>query len=239
MRTILIAGATSMIGKACAGLFDAPGNTLVLIGRNEKSLQELSQSLKVPCKTYVCDLGQLHHIEQVMSKVLNLHEQIDVFIHNVSVYPFDSIEQLSFEDWDATNKIGLGSAFAMTRALIPLFKRQQSGKIIYISSITGEHIGLKGMSAYATVKAGLNGFMRTCALELAEYKINVNSISPGKVYDVDTLTFDQQKEKLSNVPLKTFIDPMDIANMAEFLASEKARTITGQNIVIDAGQTVS
>lgn len=120
---------------------------------------------------------------------------------------------------------------------LPMQEKRQ-GKIIYISSLAGEIKGLPHMSAYSATKAGLNGFMRTCALELAPFNINVNSISPGKVYDHTTLTKEQVTEKLETVPLKRFIDPLDIAHMVEFLISEKAQNITGQNFIVDGGQSI-
>ncbi len=107
-----------------------------------------------------------------------------------------------------------------------------------MSSTAGENLGLPHMAAYSASKAGLNGFMRTAAVEFSKYNINVNSISPGKIYDENILTQDECRKKLRPIPLQRFIKPMDVAHMALFLASEKANNITGQNFIIDGGQSI-
>lgn len=94
------------------------------------------------------------------------------------------------------------------------------------------------MFAYAVSKAGLNGFMRTAAVGFSKYNINVNSVSPGKIYDEKTLTQEECREKLRPIPLRRFVKPVDVAQMALFLVSEKADNITGQNFVIDGGQSI-
>ena len=132
----------------------------------------------------------------------------------------------------------LTGAFLLTKYCIPSMKKRGFGKFVFISSIAGESIGLPNMSAYATSKSGLNGFMRTAALELAPFNINVNSISPGKIYDPSALSQEEMETKTSSIPFKRFVEPTDIAHMAEFLISERSKNITGQNFAIDGGQSI-
>lgn len=238
MQTILIAGATSMIGRACTKILDKEMNTLILLGQNASSLEELSKNIQTKNAIYVCDLSCSDQVKETIESVEKAHGTVGAFIHNVAIYPWKKIADLSQNDWEKTMRVNLGSAFSLTQALIPAFKKNRSGRIVYISSIAGEIMGLENMSVYSTSKAGLNGFMRTCALELAPFKVTVNAISPGKVYDQKTLTKKQIDEKLQNIPLKRFQDPLDIAYMAEFLISEKAQNITGQNFIIDGGQSI-
>ena len=94
------------------------------------------------------------------------------------------------------------------------------------------------MSAYATSKAGLKGFMRALSLELAPFNINVNSISPGKTFDPSTLSQEEIEKKTASIPLRRFIEPVDIACLAKFLISDQAKNITGQDFIVDGGQSI-
>ena len=238
-QVVLIAGATSMIGRACAHVLDDRGYSTILLGRNEEKLQVLSQSLKRKTEYYTVDFSSPESLQKTLDDVIHAHPNIYACIYNIGIYPWHCTENLPLEDWKSALDINLTAAFILTQAIIPLFKQHNKGRLIYMSSIAGETIGLPSMGAYAASKAGLNGLMRTVALELAPFQATANSISPGKVYDAATLTPEEIASKLKTIPLKRFVDPMDIAHMSHFLCSDKASMITGQNIVIDGGQTVT
>src|SRR6185437_3108338 len=172
-----------------------------------------------------------------LDHVLNTYNQIDAVIYNTAIYPISNVELLSHKAWRDTLDINLSGAFSVAKACVPIMKKQNSGKFLFISSTAGEIIGLPSQVAYATSKAGLNGLMRTLAIELAPFNI-VNSISPGKVFDTSTLSQEEILHKLRPIPLKRFIDPEDIAYMVQFLLSEKGKNITGQNFIIDGGQSI-
>lgn len=235
---ILIAGATSMIGRACAHVLCALNTSIILLGRSEKELLTLAQEVGRDTEFYVIDFTSEDSINRALEEILKKHRRIDVVIHNVAIYPWKSIENLSLVEWQESLTTNLTSAFLLTKAVAPSLKRQKSGKIIYISSIAGEQIGLPYMASYAASKAGLNGLMRSCAIELAPFNINVNAVSPGKTYDPSQLTDDEITAKLKPIPLGRFVHPDDIAHMVQFLISNKGANITGQNFVIDGGQTV-
>lgn len=238
MKIILIAGATSMIGRACIETLDQEQNTLILMGRDGAALKEISKNIKNKHHILAHDLSSHAGTAELVRNLVKKYGRIDALIYNIAIYPWKKMEELTSQEWEQTLNINLSGAFALTQAAIHSFKEQRQGKIIYISSLAGEIKGLPHMSAYGATKAGLNGLMRTCALELAPFNINVNSISPGKVYDHTTLTKEQVTEKLEIVPLKRFIDPLDIAHMVEFLISKKAQNITGQNFIVDGGQSI-
>ncbi len=155
----------------------------------------------------------------------------------MACYPWKLISELSLIEWQQTLDTNLTSAFLTTQACFSVMKKQPAGNIIFISSIAGEIIGLPHMSSYATTKAGINGLMRTAAIEFAPYNIKVNSISPGKMYDSQNLEEKDFKNKIAPIPLQRFIDPKNIADMALFLI-EKGENITGQNFIIDGGQSI-
>ncbi len=237
-KIILIAGATSMIGNALLKILDQEDNALILLGRNSEKLHLLANEIKTISEIYVTDFASEASIFHTVEEILKKYNRIDDLIYNIAIYPWKTIENLSSQEYRQTLEVNLTSAFLLTKACIPTMKKYNSGKIIYISSIAGENIGLPNMAAYSASKAGLNGLMRTCALELAEFNINVNSISPGKIYDSIHLNSNEIAEKLRSLPLGRFIDPLDIAHMVAFLISDKAKNITGQNFIIDGGQSV-
>lgn len=165
--------------------------------------------------------------------------ELDAVIYDTAIYPCKNVETLSISEWQSTLDINLTGAFLLTKMCTPIMKKQTSGKFILISSIAGELIGLANMSAYAASKAGLNGFMRTLAIELAPFNININSVSHGKVYEVSTLSAEKIAQKTNSIPLNRFIEPINIPHMVQFLISEKSKNITGQNIIVDGGQTIN
>src|SRR5579863_5219758 len=235
-QVILIVGATSAIGKACAHILK--DKQLILMGRDNNKLTNLLQELNIAADIYVVDVASELEINNCVEHVLNTYNQIDAVIYNTAIYPISNVELLSHKEWCDTLDINLSGAFSVAKACIPIMKKQNSGKFVFISSTAGEIIGLPGQVAYATSKAGLNGLMRTLAIELAPFNINVNSISPGKVFDASTLSQEEILHKLRPIPLKRFIDPEDIAYMVQFLLSEKGKNITGQNFIIDGGQSI-
>ncbi|MCP4474875.1 MAG: SDR family oxidoreductase [Gammaproteobacteria bacterium] len=237
-EVIIITGATSMIGCATAHLFNERNIQLILIGRSLTKLAALTSRLNANVITYALDICDSNAISQTITEIKDKFQRIDCIIQNTAIYPYKPIESLDLLEWNNTLAATLTGPFLFTKACISTMKKQRHGKIIFISSIAGEIIGLPNMSAYAAAKAGLNGLMRTTAIELAPYNINVNSISPGKIYAADALTKEEMTEKLQSVPLKRFITPDDIAKMALFLASDQAKNITGQNIIIDGGQSI-
>jgi 3-oxoacyl-[acyl-carrier protein] reductase len=238
MKKILITGATSMIGRACVEHFDDPSNHLILLGRDLEKLKALSSTLSTKSDILAVDFSSAEEVQTCMKDILTKHEEIDTFIYNSAIYPWELIEDLSAEQWQQTLNINLSGAFYITQALMPLFKQQKAGNIVYLSSLAAENVGLPYMSAYTATKAGLNGLMRTCALELAPYDVNVNAISPGKIWDTSTLSKKEIAEKLNDVPLKRFISTARIAKMINFLRSDGGKDITGQNLIVDAGASI-
>jgi 3-oxoacyl-[acyl-carrier protein] reductase len=237
-KVVLIMGATSMIGNACAKVLAKQGVKLMLVARNSNKLAELAREIPGQIEYCVRDLKSEDDIQFIIDKTIHCFHQIDALIYNVAIYPWKKIDELSLLEWNQTLHLNFTLPFLFTQACFHMMKQQKSGRIILISSIAGEIIGLPHMAAYATSKAGINGLMRTAALEFAPYHITVNSISPGKMYDPKTLNELEIKTKIAPVPLQRFIGPQDIANMAAFLLSNKAKNITGQNLIIDGGQSI-
>lgn len=237
-KVVIITGATSMIGASCAKLLAEQGAKLMLTGRSKSKLEAIADDLPASVEIAIVNNTSEVEIETMVQKTLSCFGCIDAVIQNTAIYPWKSIEALTLAEWKEALDVNLTGVFLTTQACFSAMKQNNLGKFVLMSSIAGENIGLPHMSAYATSKAGLNGFMRAAAIEFAKYNININCISPGRMYDEKTLSIKECQDKLKPMPLKRFIKPIDVASMAMFLISEKSDNITGQNMIIDGGQSV-
>ncbi len=163
-KVILIAGATSMIGRACANILSSKNTIIILLGRNYEKLKLLSEETGNESEFFVTDFCSETSVNKALGEIIKKHPCIDTIIYNVAVYPWKTIENLLLEEWQNSIASNLSGAFLLSKAIIPSLKKQRHGKIVYISSIAGEQMGLPYMSAS---KAGLNGLMRTCAIEVS------------------------------------------------------------------------
>lgn len=164
----------------------------------------------------------------------------DVLVNNAGVEPAMNLESATTEAWDFTVNVNLRGAMLMTQALLPLFRRQQAGSIVNITSRA--HVGGSRNPAYASSKAGLVGFTLSTAVELGPLGVRSNAVSPSFV----RTAFNQQRQDIDDMdamvaayeaftPLRRLIDPEDVANAVAFLSSDRARNITGQVIHVTAG----
>ena len=130
---------------------------------------------------------------------------------------------MTFQNWKEVIDVNLTGTFLITKSVSEIMKNEKSGRIIFISSIAGEEIGYPGLSHYSASKAGMNGFMRSAALELAPHKITVNSIDPGNIMNTESFPVDEKAmaNMLRRIPLGRLGQPLDVANIALFLASDE------------------
>jgi 3-oxoacyl-[acyl-carrier protein] reductase len=185
----------------------------------------------------VCDEQE---ISTMVEKVTEEYKRIDVLVHCAAIYPQAPISSLTLNEWKEVIEVNLTGTFVVLKACAAVMKRFQSGRVILISSVAGETVGLPHYSHYASSKAGMNGLMRTAALELAKYNIMVNSISPGNILNQSAYPVGEERVEamLKRIPLGRLGNPRDIAEIALFLGSDKASFITGQSIVVDGGQSI-
>ncbi len=147
---------------------------------------------------------------------------------------------MSEEDWDLVHDTNLKSTFLAVKALLPELKKSSAGRVVLISSITGPITGFSGLSHYAASKAGMNGFMRTAALELAPHRITVNAVEPGSIAteSLNELGEEAIAKMVNLIPVHRLGEPRDIGNAVVFLGSDLASFVTGRSIVVDGGQTI-
>jgi 3-oxoacyl-[acyl-carrier protein] reductase len=165
--------------------------------------------------------------------------KVDILVNNAGVTRDGLLMRMSDADWDAVINTNLKGAFAFTKALTRSFLKQRSGRIINVASVIGL-IGNAGQSNYAASKAGLIGFTKSVAKELASRGITANVLAPGFIATDMTavLKDDMKAEILKQIPLGSLGEPEDIANAALFLASAEARYITGQVLAVDGGMVM-
>lgn len=240
-KTAIVTGASRGIGKGIARRFLDRGANVVLTARTAETLEAAAAELDGSrCLAVTADVGRAADVERLVQAAVDRFGGLDVLCHNAGIYPESRIEETSEEEWDEVIRTNLTSTFLTVRAAVPHLRRRPAGRIVLISSITGSRVGYPGLGHYAATKAGMSGFMRVAALEFAPDGITVNGIEPGSIRTegLDGLGAEAIAVMEKHIPLGSLGEPGDIADAAVFLASDGAKFITGQTIVVDGGQTL-
>jgi NAD(P)-dependent dehydrogenase (short-subunit alcohol dehydrogenase family) len=240
-KNVLITGASSGIGASCAIACSESGANLILLGRDQKKLNQILKLTKNGNNSIISyDLQSLSGIEQALEEFLNKYQKIHGFIHSAGIDITLPLNSLRYKDFNSVFTTNIISGFEIARIISKKQFCQPSGaSYIYIASVLGL-FGKPGTIAYSSSKGALIAGCRSMALELAEKKIRVNCISPGIVktelvgnliVELPTGALDKIK---SQYPLG-FGSPVDVANTCVFLLSDEAKWITGSNLVVDGG----
>lgn len=240
-RTAIVTGASRGIGRGIATVFAQAGANVVLVARTQETLDRVSRELEGSrAITVAADVTRGEDIEAAIGAAREHFGRLDIFCHNAGIYPQCPIEQIDVDEWRRVIDTNLTSTFLAVKACMPIMRAQQYGRIVLISSITGSRVGYPGLSHYSATKAGMSGFMRTAALELAPFHATINGIEPGAIRTEGLVDLGQEAidSMIAHIPLGSLGEPEDIGRTALFLASDSARFITGQTIVVDGGQTL-
>jgi 3-oxoacyl-[acyl-carrier protein] reductase len=240
-RTVIVTGASRGIGRGIAANYSGAGANVILLARNESRLDEAAGSLP-PDRTLAVsgDVTKAEDLQRAIDAARERFGRLDVFCHCAGIYPEVPIEEMSMDDWQSVIETNLTSTFLVVKACMPIMREQSYGRIVLISSITGSRTGYPGLAHYSATKAGMSGFMRSAALELAPFKVTINAIEPGSIRTEGLADLGEEaiKTMIKNIPLGTLGEPEDIGYAAVFLATDAAQFITGQTLVIDGGQTL-
>ena len=237
MKTIIIAGASGGIGNSIAKKLDKSGNRLILLGyKNEKALTELSKNLKCESCVFLCNLSNYNETKKLFDDIMKKYRKIDALISSVGVSKINLIQDVSENEFDYIMNSNFKSNFNITKFVSKNMISNKSGKIVYISSMWGK-VGASCESVYSASKGALNSFALSIAKELAPSNINVNVVSPGLIDTKMNINLSKEtiKQVIEETPLNRIGKPSDVANLVEYLISEKASFITGQIISIDGG----
>lgn len=242
-RVALVTGARPGIGGAIARALGSAGAEVVLANRTLSAAETVARELEdegirahiVPFSVDRAGIRQM--VDQALSAT---DGKLDVVCHNAGGCQWLGLEALDEHVMEQTLALNLTSGFWLIQAALPALRRSEAGRFVVTSSITGPRVVMAGASHYAAAKAGVNGFIRAAALELASTGITVNGVEPGLIAkDHGRLSQPETLERLSRyVPLGKAGRPEDIASAVLFLASREAGWITGQTIVIDGGTTL-
>lgn len=238
-RTVLITGASGGIGTAAAEAFAEKGYNLIL-QYNSRSAEELAEKLKgrgVSACAIKADLSRQPDIEKLAEEAKDVYCGIDVLVNCAGTALYEMFTDTDREKWNRVLDVNLTSAAMLTREIVPAMIKRQSGCVINVSSIWGETGGSMEV-AYSASKAGLIGFTRALAKELAPSGIRVNAVSPGPVDTamMDMFPEDEKKEIADSIPMGRFAAPDEIAKSIVFLA--EADYITGYVLGINGGAQV-
>ena len=229
-KKVLITGSSSGIGKTIAETLINKGYMVIQTGRRE--LADKANYIK-------CDLSLLENVKILYNQVKKDFLGIDILINNAGYYNYLPVEKTDENEIIKMFNTNFLSHYYLTSLFVPYMKENKFGRIINISSISGV-LGEANASLYSSTKSAFYGFSKSLALELAQYNITVNSISPGWVETPLTesaLNEEEKNETLDVIPQKRFVKPVEIANLVNYLISDEAKGITGQNINLCAGLT--
>ena len=237
-RVAIVTGASRGIGRAIAARLAEQGAKVVAAARgdNAREAAEAIAAAGGAAEPLTLDVTESEAIAAAVSGVLERHGRIDILVNNAVITRDQLMLRLKRGDWDAVLDTNLTSAFTLTQAVLKPMIKQRAGRIICISSVVGQS-GNAGQANYAASKAGLIGFAKSVALEVASRNITVNVVAPGMIEtDMTRAIADKTRgEWESRIPLKRLGSPDDVAAAVCFLASDEASYITGQVLAVNGG----
>lgn len=238
-RNVVVTGASGGIGGAIATALHDAGAVVALSGTRQDALDRLASSLGDRCHVTPCDLGDPVGPEKLVADAAGAMGSVDVLVNNAGLTRDALVMRMKDEDWQTVIDVNLTATFKLSRACLKGMMKRRWGRIVNISSIVGT-TGNAGQANYAAAKAGMVGMSRALAREVASRGITVNCIAPGLIETAmtDSLSDDQKKRLLSEVPAGCFGTVADISAGVLYLASEQAGYVTGQTLHINGGMAM-
>lgn len=242
-KVAIITGGARGIGKAIARRLASEGAKVAIGDIDKESAEKTAEEIRNECQTeaigiYV-DVAEEESVKNMVEEVIKAFGKIDILINNAGITRDNLLLRMSEEDWDKVIAVDLKSVFLCTKAVVKYMIRQRYGRIVNISSV----IGLKGnvgQTNYGAAKAGIIGFTKSAARELAGRNITVNAVAPGYISTEMTEKLPQEikEQMLKQVPLGRPGQPEDVAGVVAFLCSDDASYITGEIIKVDGGMAM-
>ena len=240
-RVIIITGGSRGIGRAVALKFAEDNPKIIIVhydpddSYSNETLNMLA-SMGVEAESHKVDVSSFEAVGALFKDILSRHKKIDVLVNNAGITRDTLLMRMSEEDWDTVIRVNLKSVFNCTHAIVRPMIKQRKGCVVNISSVVGQ-IGNPGQANYSASKAGILGFTKTIAREVAARGVTVNAVAPGFIdTEMTAVLSEKVKENLRlNIPLGRMGKPEDIAEAVYWLCSEAANYITGQVIHVNGG----
>jgi 3-oxoacyl-[acyl-carrier protein] reductase len=238
-KTALVTGATGGLGSAIARGLHAQGAHVVLSGTRAGVLEELASQLKERVSVAPCNLSDAAAVDGLIGEAEKLAGELHILVANAGITRDGLLMRMKDEDWDAVIKVNLESYFRLARAAMRGMMKRRWGRIIGVTSVVGV-TGNPGQANYAASKAGMIGFSKALAQEVAGRGITVNCIAPGFITSpmTDVLNEQQRDTILSRIPAGRLGTGEEIAAAAVYLASEEAAYVTGQTLHVNGGMAM-
>jgi len=243
-KVAVITGASQGIGAAIARVFAAAGARIVVadiaVEKGEDTVKAINAS-GGEAIFLEADISRRQRIKKLLRETAEHFGRLDIVVHNAASFLVSPIEHMESRYLEASLSVILKPAFWLAQDSLPHFRKQGAGRLLFTSSVTGPTVVTPGVSNYAAAKAGINGFIKAAAVELAAENITVNGVEPGFIRTdaMDILADEEGLRRLeSYIPQKQLGKPEDIANAMLFLASDEASYVTGQTIIVDGGNSL-
>jgi 3-oxoacyl-[acyl-carrier protein] reductase len=242
-QVAIVTGASRGIGRAAALALAAEGATVIV---NYASSSQAADAVVAEIEAMgsqalalQADVGQAEQVEALFSTVMEKYSRVDILVNNAGIARDTLLLRMKLEDWQAVIDLNLTGVFLCTRAASKIMLKQRSGRIVNITSVVGE-MGNAGQANYSAAKAGVIGFTKTVAKELASRGVTVNAVAPGFITTDMTADLKVGEEVLKLIPLGRYGQPEEVAGVICFLAADAAAAyITGQVINIDGGMVMA
>lgn len=244
-QVVIITGGSRGIGAAAAKLFAKAGaNVVITFAKDAKAAKGVVEEIKKSGRDAMAmkaDISKKASSELVVQTTMKRFGRIDILVNNAGIWTDGKIGEMTGREWKKTMEVNLDGMFFLTNAVVPIMKKQRSGKIINISSTAGQR-GEAEHSHYAASKGGMISFTKSIATELGPFNINVNSVAPGWVdTELNLSVFSNKKfkeQERKKIPIQRIPTAEDIAGPIVFLASDLARHITGEIVNVNGGSVL-
>lgn len=241
-KVALVSGAGRGIGREIALELAKAGCTVICVSRNESSCGSVAEEIRAcggKAESFAFDVSDSGQVKEKCAEILKKYGAVDILVNNAGITRDNLLMRMSDEEWNAVISTNLSSCFYLSRNLVRAMMGKRWGRIINISSVSGI-AGNAGQANYSAAKAGIIGFTKTLARELAARNITANAVAPGFIETDMTAKLPENIMEAAKaaIPLKRFGKPDDIARVCAFLASEEASYITGQVISVNGGLVI-
>lgn len=238
-RVSIVTGASQGIGEAIARDLSREGAEVVLVDVQKEKLEEVARNIKASngkASVYCADVTHMGKISEVVEAIIQNHQKIDHLVNNAGITRDNLLMRMKEEEWDAVLTVNLKGVFNFSRAVIRNMIQNRYGRIVNISSVVGL-MGNAGQTNYSASKAGVIGFTKSLAREVASRGITVNAVAPGYIATPMTENLPDSAKKIfvDIIPLKRLGTPEEVAHVVKFLLSDEAAYITGQVINVNGG----